>query len=79
MLERERRAATVVETLAPNVRGLLLKAIMAPPAKRAELIALLHEKALTPGLVELIIDLEQDRSVSLEVAAALKAIRDRGR
>jgi hypothetical protein len=75
MLERERRLAKAVEGLPAEVRQLLLEALMAPPERRAVLIGRLHQSTQTPQLVELLIDLEEDRLVGLELADALRASR----
>jgi hypothetical protein len=74
MLQREWRIASVIRGLSPEVQRFLLEAIMSPVAERVELIGRLHKRAETPELVELLIDLEQDRLPALEVAEALKAV-----
>ena len=72
MLRRERRLAETVEMMPRDVRQLLIRALRAPSEDRATLIGRLHERASTPGLVELLIDLEADRLIALELADALK-------
>jgi hypothetical protein len=61
-----------VEMMPRDVRQLLLGALMAPAEDRAALIGRLHERASTPGLVELLIDLEVNRATALDLAEALK-------
>ena len=61
-----------VATIRPQVRRFLLEAAPAPEDQRAARIGRLHERAETPGLVELLIDLEANRLTALDLAEALK-------
>ncbi len=70
--QAEARTRRAVSAFSAEVRAALLRWIMAPQAERAAIAGELHRLTDGGSIAELLIDLEEDRSVALQVADALK-------
>jgi len=72
LLDREGLIEDAVAAFPGPLSQSLLAILMLPQDERAELIGRLHDDPKTQSLAELLIDLEEDRSLALDLAQALK-------
>ncbi len=70
--ERERVLQDAVSGLPPDIRRALLHVILSQEDQRAKAIHQLWARRPGDSIAELLMDLEEDRSMALDVAEALK-------
>jgi hypothetical protein len=73
--DAERRSRAALEPMPAGARRRLLEVVMLPEAERAAAIGALYEATDGGEAAELLIDLEEDRTLGLIVADVLKSLR----
>ena len=71
--ERDARIARVLASLSPLTRRYVLELLVAGEDLRAKAIGRLFVDGRTRELAEMLVDLEDDRTLALDVAQALRA------